>query len=338
VVASDGALSASQPFNLAAVAAPVVTNLAALDGVTNFDVRSDIVLKFSSPISLGSGQIRIMDDSGAGGWTVRNAQTNQTRQDTTDNDVVITLSNGVVTSFTVGGVDKSADMAGSVTKFGEDTIVISPAGPDNASSTDTDVDWDFASNYHVEMDAGVVRSADGVANVAINDSTTLNFSTVTPAGDATGAASQKMTTAGEMAASYLWHHGHIGDSTGAGFAMNFSSGAHALVLQSEGGGDNRKTALDGKVLLSGMGADDLIYMDNLGNTAMPTTDGLRGANWTGTGNSTMRTLDNVGGGVQLQTVFADYASTGWTAVSAIAGDTSGFEAATRMNANVIVFG
>ena len=183
-----------------------------------------------------------------------------------------------------------------------------------------------------------MRSAEGVTNVAIDDTTTLNFRTVEPVGNATGAASLKMTTAGEMADSYIWHHGHVQDSTSAGLAMNFGTGSHALVLQSEGGGDNRETSIDGKVLLSGMGQDDLIYMDNLGDVTLATTDGLRGANWTGSGNSTMRTLDNVGGGVQTQTVFADYASTGWSSVSALAGDTSGFEAAARMNANVIVFG
>jgi hypothetical protein len=339
IVATDGGgATASQTFNLSVVSAPTIKNLSALDGVTNFDVRSDIVLVFTAPISLGSGQIKIFDDSGGAGWTVRNTNTNGSKQDVTDNDVVITLSNGAVTGFTVGGVDKSAEMAGSVTKFGEDTIIISPAGSDNASGTDWDFDWDFASNYHVRMDSGVVRSAEGVANVAIDDSTTLNFRTVEPLGNSTGAPSVKMTTAGEVAGSYIWHHGHVQDSTSAGLAMNFGTGSHALVLQSEGGGDNRKTSIDGKVLLSGMGQDDLIYMDNLGDVTLATTDGLRGANWTGSGNSTMRTLDNVGGGVQTQTVFADYGSTGWSSVSALAGDTSGFEAAARMNANVIVFG
>jgi trimeric autotransporter adhesin len=318
--------------------APTITNIAALNGVTNFDVRSPIILTFSDTISLGSGEIRIMDDMGTNGWTLKNTTTEESQQDVTDNDVVITLTDGVVTKLMIGNVDKSAEMAGSVT-VDSNQLIISPAGDDDESSTDWDFDWDFGADYHIEMDAGVI-TANGIGNLAITDPAILAFSTVTPLGTAEGAASQKMAADGAMTAGYIWHHGHIQDATAAGFAMNFSDDAHALVLLTATGGDNRDTNIGGKILLSGLNVDDLIYMDNLGDMSLLTTDGRKGGNYTGSGNALMRTLDNADGGLQLQTVFADYADTGFAGISTV-GVVSGdlkLESVTHFNANIVVFG
>ena len=331
----DG-LSDSQPFTLAVIEAPAITNTATLDGISNLDVRSEIILTFSDTIQLGSGEIRIMDDMGTSGWTLTNTTTGESKQDVTDNDVVITLTDGDVTGLTIGGVDKSAEMADSVSVNG-DKLIISPAGSDDTLSTDWDFDWDFGADYHIELDTGVV-TANGVGNVAISDSTTLNFTTVTPAGDATGAASQTMAADGTMADSLIYHHGHVADATADGYAMNFGTGSHALVLQSEGGGDTRTTTIGGKVLLSGLGIDDIIYMDNGGDMSIATTDGFKGANYTGSGNSNARLLDNVDGGTQLQTVFADYADTGWTAITSLKGGDLMLENVDHFNANIVVFG
>lgn len=332
----SGSLSVSHQIAVSAVSAPTITNTATLDGLANLDVRSDLVLTFSDTIALGSGQIKIMDDMGTSGWTLTNTTTAESKQDVTDNDVVITIANGAVTGLTIGGVDKSAEMSGSVTVNGN-KLVISPAGSDNASSTDWDFDWDFGANYHVEMGAGVV-TANGIDNVAISDATTLNFTTVTPVGNATGAASQTMASDGSLTAGYTWHHGHIQDATADGYAMSFSTGSHALVLQSETGADNRKTTIGGKVLLSGLGTDDVIYMDNMGDMSVPTTDGQKGANYTGSGNSNARLLDNADGGTQLQTVFADYASTSYTAITSLGGGDLMLENSTHFNANLVIFG
>lgn len=335
----SGGLSVSHTVTVSIVSAPTITNIATLDGVTNLDVRSDLVLTFSDTIALGSGQIRIMDDMGTAGWTLTNTTTAESKQDVTDNDVVITLTNGAVTALAIGGVDKSAEMADSVTVSGN-TLVISPAGSDNVSSTDWDFDWDFGADYHVELDAGVV-TANGVGNVAINDSTTLNFTTVTPTGDATGAASQAMAADGTLTAGYTWHHGHVQDATANGLAMDFSVGSHALMIQSNGldvATDKSSTTVGGKVLLSGLGTDDIIYMDNGGDMSFLTTDGHKGANYTGSGNTNARLLDNSDGGTQFQTVFADYANTGYTAITALGGADTMLENITHYNANIVIFG
>ncbi|MFH1873504.1 MAG: putative Ig domain-containing protein [Pseudomonadota bacterium] len=338
VTATDaGGLTVSHTLTVNAVNLPTVSNTATLDGVANLDVRSDLVLTFSDTIQLGSGQIRIMDDMGTTGWTLTNTTTSEGKQDVTDNDVVITLLNGAVTGLTVGGVDKSADMADSVTVSGN-KLVISPAGSDNASSTDWDFDWDFGANYHIELDAGVV-TANGVGNLALSDPTTLNFTTVTPVGNNTGAASQKMAADGTMTTGYTWHHGHVDDATGTGFAMNFGTGSHGLMLQTSTGADNRNTTTGGKVLLSGFGIDDVIYMDNMGDMSLPTTDGVVGATYSGSGNTQMRALANADGGTQLQTIFADYSSNGFaTSVTTLGGGDNMLENSTHFNANLIIFG
>ncbi|MCK9284445.1 MAG: cadherin domain-containing protein [Rhodocyclaceae bacterium] len=343
----DG-LSVSHTIAVSVVNAPTVTNTATLDDVVNLDARSDLVLTFSDTISLGSGQIRIMDDMGTSGWTLTNTTTGESKQDTTDNDVIITLTNGAVTGLTIGGVDKSADMADSVTASGN-VLTISPAGSDNASSTDWDFDWDFGASYHIELDAGVV-TANGVGNVAIGNSTTLNFTTVTPAGNATGAASQKMAVDGTLTAGYTWHHGHVSDATASGEAMNFGTGSHGLVLQSDGldidtdgagpdiATDKSTTTIGGKILLSGLGTDDVIYLDNMGNMSLLSTDGHKGATYTGSGNSMLRYMDNSDGGLQLQTVFADYSTTGYTAITAVGSYDLMLENASHYNANLVIFG
>jgi hypothetical protein len=337
----SGGLTASHTVTVNIVSAPTITNTTTLDGVTNLDVRSELVLTFSEDtIQLGSGQIRIMDDMGTNGWTLTNTTTSESVQDVTDNDVVITLVDGSVTGLTIGGVDKSAEMAGSVT-VNDNKLIISPAGSDNASSTDWDFDWDFGSNYHIEMDAGVV-TANGIGNAAVSGSDTLNFTTVTPVGNATGAASQKMAADGTLTDGYIWHHGHIQDATADGYAMNFSVGSHALVLQNAGASSSDATKAvtntGGKVLLSGLGIDDVIYMDNFGDITLPTFDGQKGANYTGSGNTNARLLDNADGGNQLQTVFADYANTGWTAITSLGGADTMLENATHYNANIVIYG
>ncbi|MGE0099838.1 MAG: Ig-like domain-containing protein, partial [Hydrogenophaga sp.] len=79
-----------------------------LNGVTNLDVKSALVLNFNQDISLSDGQIRILDMMGTSGWTLSNISTDVSRQDVTGNDVVITLADGVVTGMTIGGVDYTA--------------------------------------------------------------------------------------------------------------------------------------------------------------------------------------------------------------------------------------
>ena len=45
-----------------------------------------------------------------------------------------------------------------------------------------DFDFDFGANYHVELDAGVVKNSDGKTNAALTDASKLAFKTVLPGG------------------------------------------------------------------------------------------------------------------------------------------------------------
>lgn len=304
-----------------------------IDNVANLDVDSAIVLTFGQNIALGSGQIRIMDDMGTNGWTVDNPTTGESKQDVTDNDVILTLTNGVVTGFTVGGMDKSASMAGSVTVDGN-RLIINPSGDHSAfGNTAWNFDWDFGANYHIALDAGVVKGSGGNGNAAVTDTTALNFTTVTPVANVTGAASQKMnTSSGALQSGYTWHSAHTGsDDQLTGYVMDFSGGAHALVIQTNGG-TTRTTTIGGKVTLSNFGveggvitSDDLLYNDNLGDMNMATTDGVNAGTW----NDSVRSITNTSG-VSGQSVTFDTSS--FPGVS--------FDSAFESNyaAHVIVFG
>jgi hypothetical protein len=320
-----------------------------LDGLANLDVKSALVLEFSQDISLGSGQIRILDQMGTNGWTITNTTTGMSRQDVTDNDVIITLTAGVVTGMTIGGVDYTAlgtngislaKLQASVSISGN-KLIIDPAGLDSASGTDWDFDFDFGADYRLEIDANLVKTQNGLINFAgISGGTGIDFTTVTPVGNNTGAASQKMDANGDLQASYIYHHGHAGDAAGLDIAMNFSSGSHVLVIET-GGGTSKNLgvgALGGHITLTGFGADDLIYNDNLGNMAMLTTDGVHAASWTGSAGMPAERYQN--GTEQQKIVFTDYASKGWTYMGNLNyGQADGrFEDAAHNNFNAIIFG
>ena len=318
-----------------------------LDGVANLDVKSAIVLNFNQDISLGDGQIRILDMMGTTGWTMTNTSSGISRQDVTDNDVVITLTAGVVTGMTVGGVDYTAlgtngitlaDLQASVSISGN-KLVIDPAGLDGASGTDWDFDFDFGANYRLEIDANLVKTQNGLINFAGISGTDVEFTTVAPVGNNTGAASQRLDANGALEASYTYHHGHAGLVGGLDVSMNFSVGSHVLVVET-GGGTTRIVpgdALGGNISLTGFGADDLIYNDNMGNMSMLTTDGVHAANWGGSLGLPAERYQS--GSLQQKVSFVDYNQT-WSYMGNLNyGQADGrFEDVNHHNANVIIFG
>jgi hypothetical protein len=312
-----------------------------LDGVNNLDVKSALVVSFDQAIKLGTGKITVHDDMGTNGWTIKNTTTGESIRDTYDNDVVITLTDGVVTGLTIGGVDKTSEAAGSVTVNGN-KLIIDPAGLDSALSTDWDFDWDFGANYHVSLDAGAVKAASSDrASALIDGSVSLNFTTVTPADAAAGAASQAFNTAtGALEGGVTYHNAHVSDITGTAVALDFSSGKHALVMQDAGQyqptSNYRVTTIAGYVSLTGFGADDLIYMDNMGNESLQTWDGQKGGGqWNKdlTLNQIFRSLGNIDGGLEQRVLFADYTK----AVTNLGGADKMFEDATHWNANVVIY-
>ncbi len=347
VQANDGANTVTKSFNIDLVSLPALKTTQNLDNVSNLDVRSKLVLDFTENLALGSGQIKIMDDMGTSGWTISNQ--GETRQDTTDNDVVITLTNGVVTDLTVGGVGwaslggvgiSQARLESSVQVSGS-KLIINVGGVDattyGTANTDWTFDWDFGANYHVEFDAGIVTAgANGPANLAMTDGTKLNFTTVTPVANATGAASQIMADDATLSAGVIWHNAHIGSSTGTATAMNFGSGSHALYMHSNTGADSRATTTTGYVDVTGFTADDLFYIDNMGSMSMTTTNGQKAATWSGSGASTKRALGNADNGDPLWVTFSDYTTPTITSISTGGGFDNTFE--TKFLANVVIFG
>lgn len=321
---------------------PELAPVQALNGVNNLDVKSALVINFNQNIELGSGKIVVHDNMGANGWTIRNTSSKESVQDVYDNDVEITLSNGAITQLRIGGVDKSAEMAGSVRVSGTQ-LIIDPAGPDSASNTDWDFDWDFGANYHISLDAGVIKSlSSGLVNAQIDGSSSLAFSTVTPADAVDGAASRAMTEGGALEAGYTYHNAHVSEISATPVALNFSSGKHALVMQDAGSYEPdpkyRVTTIGGYVSLSGFGSDDLFYMENMGKVDLPTGEGTRGGQWNTDLelNQRFRSLGNIDNGLEQRVLLPDY-NQNWVVVTNFRGADIFFEDANHWNANVVIY-
>jgi hypothetical protein len=353
VTASDSANSVNDQFSLDVVNPPALAASQALDNVSSLDVTSALVIAFNQAVTLnstGTQHIKIFDDMGTAGWTVTNTTSGESKQDTFDNDVDITMTNGVASAVTIGGVDYTSrfDLANSVKVVGNNLVInllqATGSHASTAGATDsTPFDWDFGANYHANLDAGVVR-ANGLGNAALTDATTLNFTTVAPVSAAAGVASQQMDLTGASAglsAGHIWHNAHVQDATSSGLALDFSTGSHALYIQSDGG--NTKTStMTGRVLISGMGTDDVLYNDNSGNMALTSTEGLQTAIYGGSiaTNTLLREVNNSDGGTNQQVVFSDIgtAHPTWTNVTSLNGGDNKLEDSLHFNSNVVIFG
>jgi hypothetical protein len=140
-------------------------------------------------------------------------------------------------------------------------------------------DLDFSNNYHVEIDAGAFRGVTSQQlTAAVSDATTINFSTVTPDTDklisTTTGLSKIMQADGTLADSLVWKdiEGWPGGKTGSQTPpLNLGSVKVALVtadmlatpVQYSSAINNVETG-NFNLALQNFGADDLIYMDDLG--------------------------------------------------------------------------
>ena len=361
VTATDGGgSSVTETFDLSVVAAPTPA-LAAVQTLDNvgttatskpLDVRSALVISFNQVVTFndtGTQTIKIMDDEGATGLTRRNFATTESVQDVDDNDVIITLVNGVVTTVTIGYVRTDGntvylpytdrfDLANSVklvTAAGvsnlvidlkqkyatydatsSDSVIWAPIGASSAEvqvtlygSTSSDTapvavvkgtstppvgktvllnnptdsqitaalasvggtsanahrgsapfDWDFGANYHVELDAALVKNSGGLTNDAVTDATVLNFKTVTPysptdyttanamianATASIAAQSMIMDASGAnntLTDSFVWLNGNISQAVNNPLqptliAINLAGGNYAVVQDVQKGTD-----------------------------------------------------------------------------------------------------
>ncbi len=109
------------------------------------------------------------------------------------------------------------------------------------------------------------------------------------------------------------------------------------------GSNTRAGGLQGNIKLKNFGfdgsnltADDLLYNDNHGNTALLTTDGLATsgpANWLNGTDRQLSDQGSKGGSAKVAFDMANFPN-GWTGVT---GD-SFFENASHYNTNAIIFG
>jgi len=246
IVATDGGnLSVEKTVTMSAVTAPTLA-ASALDGVTNLDPTSNIVLKFSEAVNPAASKfIRLVNDANS-------TAANGFRTETATNSIQIEATSSQVTF--------SAD---------KKTVIINPTA-----------DLDLANNFHVEIDAGAfigVTSLQGTP--VLSDPTVINFSTVVPkspnslsAPVATdGAASQIMATDGTLAASRLWLdiEGLGSPSAQNKVPLNIGSTSSVAMVAKDydptgataGGYDGIKTG-DIFLAVTGFSADDLLYIDN----------------------------------------------------------------------------
>jgi hypothetical protein len=139
-------------------------------------------------------------------------------------------------------------------------------------------DLDLSNNYHVKIDAGAFFGVTSqLASLGVSDATTLNFSTVTPDTDklitSTTGLSQIVQADGSLADSFIWKNveGWPGGETGSQTTLDLSGHAIALVTADllaatstlSPAAANVATA-NFNLALQNFGANDLIYMDDLG--------------------------------------------------------------------------
>ena len=121
----------------------------------------------------------------------------------------------------------------------------------NAHRGSAPFDWDFGANYHVELDAGLVKNSGGLGSAAVTDATVLNFKTVTPysptnaatanamitnatAPNATGIAAQSviMNDTGltnTLTDSFVWLNGNLSQPSSAIVGIDLAGGKFAVV-------------------------------------------------------------------------------------------------------------
>ena len=264
VTATDGGnLHVDQTFNMDVLVAPVISSK--LDNVTNFDVRSDIVLTASENVTAVTGKkIHLVNDGGTG-----------------------YDSENTVHSYDIDVTDTSQ-----VTIAGN-KITLNPTW-----------DLDLANNYHIEIDAGAFKDASsGMDSVAISDATTLNFSTVTPfvwtdiAGQqdiSKAVASQKMVSGTDgMVTSGSWFslmgslNGNaqgVGDTSGSiGATYDLSTKDYVILVGKDTSTTPTLTDLTHSesgisipyttwVALQNFGLNDSIYVDDQFNNQQYTND------------------------------------------------------------------
>lgn len=219
-----------------------------LDNLTNLDPRSNLTLKFSGSIQAQPGKaIRIVNDGGS------DSNKAGFRGETEDNSMTI-----------------------QVTDASQVTIV------DNVLTINPARDLDLANSYHIEIDGGAFKGANGLPSPPISSPSRLNFETVRPgvavlnpsAPAESGSPSMRMTNHGQLTASQRWLDiESLGSTSGSNaVTVSLAMGSYALAFRDYADkAPSGEQGFDGVqvrgfwVSATDFGADDLIYIDNQGD-------------------------------------------------------------------------
>jgi len=239
-----------------------------IEGATNMDVRTPIVLTFSETVTVNSGfKITLTDTNDSDNDTSNGIDGVGWKNDTTQNNQEILLTSDMVS---IKNVD------------GKSIVTINPAK-----------DLDFGTHYTINIDAGAFTGeTSGQSSLAVN----MSFDTVTPKTDTIGIESKiQVADVDALANSNWWVDAHQGASTGRGKKVIAGQGAVkdedgnlsgldkdvaiAVSLTSVGG-----TVEDGFVGFLGLtDKKDVLYMD-IDNTlifgdGVPPNNYLTNRNW-----------------------------------------------------------
>ncbi|MCA3035572.1 MAG: hypothetical protein ING33_10290, partial [Rhodocyclaceae bacterium] len=312
VIFADGAARSVDLFNAAKnnTAPPVLDptlvtpglapalKASALSNIEDLDVRSNLVFQLTEDVTPQAGKfIRIINDANS------SAKAGLYGENTNN-------------SFLIDVTDSRVQIANG-------RVTVNP-----------DRDLDFSNNYHIEIDAGAfVGKVTGKPNLAVSDPGALKFSTVTPGSDKSVSSSQglsrMMQADGTLADSQIWKdvEGWPNGKTGGQATLDLSDKKIALVtadllpttsfvdLSGEGQSRTNIETGDFNLRLSNFGADDLIYMDDLGRNNENSENALQlifGPQFNSSGGSSRFNFDNTpgkaGGAIEIVgQAFADLA-------------------------------
>ncbi|MCM2504476.1 putative Ig domain-containing protein [Aureimonas altamirensis] len=277
VTASDGSLTVSDTFALNIQSAPTMS--ASFSNITNFDVRSNLVLVLNQDVNFsGSGSVTITDlgGSGAGGAGYQGENENHTQ--------TISLS-GLHPGVSIQRVD------------GQVLLVIDPT-----------FDLDLSSNYRLEVSAGALTGAiSGVASTAFS----TTFGTITPGvwnQGSSGVLAQKVDNAtGALMTTQKWLDltDPASDNPGNQIYQNFDAAGDKysfVVSDLDPATDNWKIK-DTYAKILNFGLEDTFYVDDKFNLPGALAGFKEGVFATGDGS----TLFPFGLAFQGETSYADIA-------------------------------
>ncbi len=241
VTATDSAgLYVNDTFDIPVVAAPVATS--SIDGVTDLDVRSPIVLTFSENVTANTGFNIVIKETTNGGGTYKIDETTQT--------------------FTIDAADSKITISNNI-------VTINPH---------VEYDLDFGASYEVTVDAGAFTgTTSSQASVAVL-SEELTFGTVTPTNDGTN--SQTMTTGTDALTNSLkFVDANQSDPNSDVIHIDVTNEAVAAVLSFSNELGDYHRAYNGNISLTGVSDDDLLYLDDNGVNTYLESDIHIGGGW-----------------------------------------------------------